>query len=699
MLNRTALSLICIFLVLTITSCNPKTTESTTNPPVVRDVPEPKKKVVQEKPSTPAAIPQVTTPPTPKKEVKSVPATAWGITPDKRAVESGIFIRPVSLATKSVITFTVTEPSGISRTNHPVRGSIPFYRGEIGKSTNIRLFNASGRQVPVQGMATAYWPEGTYKFLCLDFLTGLNANETQTFTLEYGTGIPSAQKSALKVSKNNGSIQVDTGKMSLSFAAGNRFSSAVKVDGKAVTRDIIKGFLTVAEGTPTTKPTYYPLTLESVSVKEKGPVQTTIYLKGRYSDLKSVSPRKWQAKYSRYIFHGFVRLYANSARMDVTYSLGFNGNEHKEFIKRYGLTIPLAATNGTFTFGTDKTQSASTAITRDILLAQPHHSNWSLTGGEKALKGKRFGGWAAVSKGENSVLIGLRNAWQQWPVSFRATAAGDLSLDIHGGTNSNFLDLRYFPKESGPEWTRPKPKDKYYKVAPLHLSKSMYNGEMLSTHYQAEPQFKATGILKISELVIDFSAAAPAEKVGQTHHQMLVPWPGKKRYAATRVFGFTGYFPDLKKHPAFKKNFDFHARTIVDLPLVQHEANKLYGWVDYPDGLDVQLPKKGETRFNTDKFQGGEGWNNGEKVNQAVVSLYVASGWRRALDHGHQMLLHTIGIDMEHPGGDMSTTVTHRHCQVHWGTGGSPRQSGCYIGWNWYYWISGHNEIGRILDD
>ena len=56
----------------------------------------------------------------------------------------------------------------------------------------------------------------------------------------------------------------------------------------------------------------------------------------------------------KYVLHVFVRLYAGSGRMDVIHSFGYNGDEHADFVRRYGLTVPLAVGNGTFVYGGDK---------------------------------------------------------------------------------------------------------------------------------------------------------------------------------------------------------------------------------------------------------------------------------------------------------------------------------------------------------
>ena len=59
-----------------------------------------------------------------------------------------------------------------------------------------------------------------------------------------------------------------------------------------------------------------------------------------------------------------------------------------------------------------------------------------------------------------------------------------------------------------------------------------------------------------------------------------------------------------------------------------------------------------------------------------------------ALHLGHAMALHSIGIDMEHPGGDQPVGTAHRHNQVHWRSEGRVRQSGIR-GWFADYWITG----------
>ncbi|MCK6497922.1 MAG: hypothetical protein L6Q38_00415, partial [Nitrospira sp.] len=118
--------------------------------------------------------------------------------PDLRAVDSGLYIKPHAEAKKATLTFTVTEPSGVARPNWPVRGGLPLFRGELSDPSKIRLLDAAGKELPVQGGITAYWPEKTARFLCIDFTDSFKPGEEKTYTLEYGSEV-SNRAPAMKV--------------------------------------------------------------------------------------------------------------------------------------------------------------------------------------------------------------------------------------------------------------------------------------------------------------------------------------------------------------------------------------------------------------------------------------------------------------------------------------------------------------------
>jgi|GEM_PF-2521102 len=606
---------------------------------------------------------------------------------DPRTVDSQVYIRARQPTPRSRLAFTITEPSQVIRKRYPVRGALPFHRGELTDARSIKLFDDKSAEVTVQARPTAFWPEGSIKFLCLDFQITLGARQTRTFVLEYGTEVKATSASMLKTSESNGKVDVDTGKLKISFSAGPTFSSAVFVNGRPATRSPIQGNLVVSENGDLHATKDFPLTIDEVHLMESGPVQATIYLRGHYGEAKSRSSLVWQQGAWRFPFHGFVRLYDGSTRVDLSHTFGYNGDESKDFVRRYGLTFPADGT--VFRYGGDGGTSAETELTGAVRLSQTAHNRWSLSlGNANAVKsGLRFGGWAGLinrkADSQSALTIALRDAWQQWPVSFAATPNGDLRIDIHGGEGDQFLDLRYMGDGFSVS-----------ALGPFIKSKSMYTGEAYSTAYGGDSTGLAAGLVKTSELVIDFGPDVDPEALGAAQNQFLFPWAGAARYAETRVLGLTGFYKKERSQEVQTRNY---FSILMDHPWAAHLANGLFGWVDWPDSPDFERPSGGAT-FATSNFGGGNGWSNGERLNMGQIGHFLASGWRRALDLGHMTALHTIGIDTEHSGGEMPLGTSHRHHQAHWSSGGEARQ-GAWRAWYSLYWLTGNNEILRQLKE
>ncbi len=140
--------------------------------------------------------------------------------PSPEALRSTLYIAPVPAATNEHVSFTVTEREGVNRQQAPVRGGLPFQRGELTDPSHIRLLDAKGRERPVQGLVTSYWPEGTVRWLCIDFTTDIQAGQTQSFTLAYGTQVLTTARSSLTVQQRGDAIDIDTGHIHLTFAPG-----------------------------------------------------------------------------------------------------------------------------------------------------------------------------------------------------------------------------------------------------------------------------------------------------------------------------------------------------------------------------------------------------------------------------------------------------------------------------------------------
>ncbi|KKK96402.1 hypothetical protein LCGC14_2663120, partial [marine sediment metagenome] len=134
--------------------------------------------------------------------------------------------------------------------------------------------------------------------------------------------------------------------------------------------------------------------------------------------------------------------------------------------------------------------------------------------------------------------------------------------------------------------------------------------------------------------------------------------------------------------------------VMFDAVAMTHEANGLYGWVDWGDLPMCDRPTQGKFKMAMD---GGVGWSNAERALAPYFYHYAAGGGRRFLDLGRAMVHHTIGIDTEHPGGDDKHGGYHRHNQVHWRHKGAGTRQGGFRGWHNYYWMTGDPEVGRLI--
>ncbi len=174
--------------------------------------------------------------------------------------------------------------------------------------------------------------------------------------------------------------------------------------------------LSDANGHPTSA---LPLQITTVRLVERGPVQATVYLEGHYGKqmvrrsyrqmghlprLKQTSPK--------FAFHGHVRIYGDSTRLEVIHAFGYNGDESRDFVRRYGLILPVdTGREATFLYGGERGRAVRTPLRQRLTLVQGSHRHWALEGDAQAT-GKRFGGWAALQPTGSAhyTTIALRNA-------------------------------------------------------------------------------------------------------------------------------------------------------------------------------------------------------------------------------------------------------------------------------------------------
>ena len=125
----------------------------------------------------------------------------------------------VAAAWAGEVRLTVEEPSGVSRQQWPVSSGIPLAQGALRDERAAALFDAAGKEMPLQSESLARWPDGSIRWLLLDFQIDLAAREKKTLTLRYGPEVRrTAVENPVRVTKQaDGKVVIEPGPVRLEY--------------------------------------------------------------------------------------------------------------------------------------------------------------------------------------------------------------------------------------------------------------------------------------------------------------------------------------------------------------------------------------------------------------------------------------------------------------------------------------------------
>ena len=96
-----------------------------------------------------------------------------------------------------MLTFTVTEHDGIARNALPVTGGIPIVQGAVADVAKLELHDDRGEPVSLQARATSRWPDGSVRWVLLDFPVEVGALQTREYRLAAGQASAGAEVEAV----------------------------------------------------------------------------------------------------------------------------------------------------------------------------------------------------------------------------------------------------------------------------------------------------------------------------------------------------------------------------------------------------------------------------------------------------------------------------------------------------------------------
>ena len=94
----------------------------------------------------------------------------------------GVFGLCLSLHATEIL-LVVRSPDQLNRVAWPVTSGIPVPQGRLQPGDSVILQTVEGVAVPLQTEVLGFWPDGSIKWLLLDFQTDLQGGQVRSFLL------------------------------------------------------------------------------------------------------------------------------------------------------------------------------------------------------------------------------------------------------------------------------------------------------------------------------------------------------------------------------------------------------------------------------------------------------------------------------------------------------------------------------------
>jgi hypothetical protein len=301
------------------------------------------------------------------------------------------------------VPLALEEKAGIARRAFPALASVPLPRGRIRTADGLWLADPEKRPAPFQARVLERWPDGSARWLLLDFLADVAAGRTATYTLRAGKP-PAARGARLRHEEQRGAHVLDAGPVRVALPAGGdapvvELTLAGATDGVAVSLPLL-GFdgarPEAARG-------------REIAVESSGAVRTELVVRGRYPQGLG-----YEVRIAAFAGQPFVRLQHTLTNLaDPPYALvgtlalGVTG----------GIARAIAGLDGA---GRPFQELRHTEASSARLDGEP--------------TGQHADGWARGVGRAGVVTLVMPAFWKEYPKAFRWTGER-LELDLLAGGN------------------------------------------------------------------------------------------------------------------------------------------------------------------------------------------------------------------------------------------------------------------------
>lgn len=504
-----------------------------------------------------------------------------------------IFIMIISsVAEAGSLPLMVKEPSGVERTSWPVTSGVPLPKGALKDPSGVRLFS-DGAELPLQTEVLSSWPDGSVKWLLLDFQVDLEANGQRGFTLEYGSDVERLSvENPLRVQSDADMTTISTGalKMSLSHSQFRLFDSVWLGTDSEKTHTVEGG-----SGIVLTDPDGNVFRADGskadVEVEQAGPLRACVRIEGSH------------VRFGKDMFKYIVRIHAFRGQPYVRVFYTFINDWPDELmaqVKSISLDLELFGEKDQpvkYVLGMEDGKSEGVSGTEGVRLFQVDDLTYEVN---ERKAGKRAPGWIDVSTEDFGITAVVRDFWQNYPKALSAKGR-TLSVEICPSFEKGPYDGKALEEDN----------KLYY-----YLHDGVYT-------------FK-TGLARTHEMWFLFheGQASNAEAFYMGSREPLLATCSPDSVSATKALGD---FPPAD--PQRYSGYDSAVEKAMASFLNRQESEREYGLLNFGDWF-------GERRVN---------WGNLEyDLQHGLFLQYARTGDRKYYLRAEQAARHHIDVDVVH---------------------------------------------------
>ncbi|MDO8543040.1 MAG: hypothetical protein Q7S40_21555 [Opitutaceae bacterium] len=334
------------------------------------------------------------------------------------------------------VLITVDAPVFAGSRSWPVRCGLPVPRGDLVSAENVAVLNAAGATLPSQCRVTATWPDGSVKWLFVDYMHDPSTGERGQYSVAYGHRVKTASAArvdGVQVQRRAGGLEVDTGALRF-FISSSHFGFIENVrtpDGRQVQREPI-GSEIAESGGRTWRALELPVT--KLEVEQAGPLHTVVLVETKLA----ASGQPSTGFYHRARIHA----YAGSPLVHVDY---FVANTDSRPAKDVGGSMSSKVVVKSFSLHVRPAQVVTGAIsdagpapTSGARVQKTERLALDVRAQETKESAARVAGWVGLSlEGGGTLQAGVADFREQFPKALRWQPEG-LAIDLWAAEAGDF---------------------------------------------------------------------------------------------------------------------------------------------------------------------------------------------------------------------------------------------------------------------